>query len=107
MFTLTTSLFPYSTLFLSVIGPLAFANGMGHVDDDAHVGRRLDGVDHLDEGIGVGQGRRLFRRDDQDHAGLKRHLTDRPLDAGPQRSEERRVGKEGVSTCRSRWARYH
>src|SRR3546814_11707798 len=23
------------------------------------------------------------------------------------RSEERRVGKEGVSTCSSRWARYH
>src|SRR3546814_13912180 len=33
--------------------------------------------------------------------------------AGPQlavphqRSEERRVGKECVSTCRSRWSRYH
>src|SRR3546814_6996187 len=25
----------------------------------------------------------------------------------PQRSEERRVGKECVSTCRSRWAPYH
>src|SRR3546814_15672860 len=25
----------------------------------------------------------------------------------PKRSEERRVGKEGVSTCRSRWAPYH
>src|SRR3546814_13574269 len=25
----------------------------------------------------------------------------------PRRSEERRVGKECVSTCRSRWARYH
>src|SRR3546814_20169248 len=24
-----------------------------------------------------------------------------------QRSEERRVGKEGVSTCRSRWSLYH
>src|SRR3546814_19050995 len=23
------------------------------------------------------------------------------------RSEERRVGKEGVSTCRSRWCQYH
>src|SRR3546814_20057288 len=23
------------------------------------------------------------------------------------RSEERRVGQEGVSTCRSRWAQYH
>src|SRR3546814_12067910 len=25
----------------------------------------------------------------------------------PVRSEERRVGKECVSTCRSRWSRYH
>src|SRR3546814_12352075 len=24
-----------------------------------------------------------------------------------RRSEERRVGKEGVSTCRSRWSTYH
>src|SRR3546814_5245703 len=36
-----------------------------------------------------------------------------PLVAGPrphkslQRSEERRVGKECVSTCRSRWSPYH
>src|SRR3546814_2386192 len=29
-----------------------------------------------------------------------------PLFAGP-RSEERRVGKECVSTCRSRWSPYH
>src|SRR3546814_15110692 len=25
----------------------------------------------------------------------------------PERSEERRVGKEGVSTCRYGWSRYH
>src|SRR3546814_13745086 len=25
----------------------------------------------------------------------------------PRRSEERRVGKEGVSTCRSRWSQVH
>src|SRR3546814_3613245 len=29
------------------------------------------------------------------------------LDFGHQRSEERRVGKECVSTCRSRWSPYH
>src|SRR3546814_6071028 len=28
-------------------------------------------------------------------------------EAWPRRSEERRVGKECVSTCRSRWSRYH
>src|SRR3546814_4720803 len=30
-----------------------------------------------------------------------------PALAGPIRSEERRVGKECVSTCRSRWSPYH
>src|SRR3546814_4059276 len=29
------------------------------------------------------------------------------LKAGSSRSEERRVGKECVSTCRSRWSPYH
>src|SRR3546814_16709956 len=29
------------------------------------------------------------------------------LDEGADRSEERRVGKECVSTCRSRWSPYH
>src|SRR3546814_15529876 len=28
-------------------------------------------------------------------------------DTGPERSEERRVGKECVSKCRSRWSPYH
>src|SRR3546814_3966137 len=28
-------------------------------------------------------------------------------DGEPERSEERRVGKECVSTCRSRWSPYH
>src|SRR3546814_12206609 len=30
-----------------------------------------------------------------------------PYDNGREKSETRRVGKEGVSTCRSRWAPYH
>src|SRR3546814_3741341 len=29
------------------------------------------------------------------------------IGAAPRRSEERRVGKECVSTCRSRWSPYH
>src|SRR3546814_5896703 len=36
------------------------------------------------------------------------HPQPRRCDQGPQgRSEERRVGKECVSTCRSRWSPYH
>src|SRR3546814_19696703 len=41
--------------------------------------------------------------------GMDRALAeDQPADrARPERSEERRVGKECVSKCRSRWSPYH
>src|SRR3546814_11041432 len=45
---------------------------------------------------------------DLDHRGVGGHLAD--LDRalfGGQRSEERRVGKECVRTCRSRWSPYY
>src|SRR3546814_4933822 len=35
------------------------------------------------------------------------HLLVEAIIAGEMRSEERRVGKECVSTCRSRWSPYH
>src|SRR3546814_4203150 len=43
---------------------------------------------------------------------IARHLFQRPVDLAGRRSfvdrsEERRVGKECVSTCRSRWSPYH
>src|SRR3546814_14996945 len=39
---------------------------------------------------------------------LPGHLADTPaVKPGSRRSEERRVGKECVSTCRSRWSPYH
>src|SRR3546814_20817518 len=34
-------------------------------------------------------------------------LRNAPLPLSTKRSEERRVGKECVSTCRSRWSPYH
>src|SRR3546814_17304150 len=54
----------------------------------------------------------LGRRDDAQVHRLGRRGADRlhlaPLDHAPQlRSEERRVGKEWVSTCRSRWSPEH
>src|SRR3546814_5449241 len=42
----------------------------------------------------------VFINPDPDAQPLKEFL-------GDIRSEERRVGKEGVSTCRSRWLPYH
>src|SRR3546814_16402191 len=58
---------------------------------------------HLDDVLRLGQAdQRAFghRVDDDD-----RHTAFARLD--PVRSEERRVGKEGVSTCRSRWSPYN
>src|SRR3546814_15372317 len=43
--------------------------------------------------------------DSQARGGKRRRL--RPEYNGALRSEERRVGKECVSTCRSRWSPYH
>src|SRR3546814_7549569 len=52
--------------------------------------------------------RGCFEKDD-DQAGRKRDVWARRRDDETERdrSEERRVGKEGVSTCRSRWSPYN
>src|SRR3546814_12535557 len=54
------------------------------------------------------------RREGHDHGFLDlleeidgRHLAKEAQRQRVGRSEERRVGKEGVSTCRSRWSPYH
>src|SRR3546814_17772667 len=46
-----------------------------------------------------------FVGDEVAHRGLRVRSERKPLLNG--RSEERRVGKECVSTCRSRWSPYH
>src|SRR3546814_12889089 len=38
---------------------------------------------------------------------VEAHVEHGAPNAAPVRSEERRVGKECVSTCRSRWSPYH
>src|SRR3546814_14986259 len=71
------------------------ARGMGLGDDVARFGRpargimRLCGVDMAKEAVRHTVHLRVRRARRQD------------------RSEERRVGKECVSTCRSRWSPYH
>src|SRR3546814_20958221 len=62
----------------------------------------------------VGGERRLAhaRTPREDHQVRIMHAADLGVDAGDtggdaRRSEERRVGKECVSTCRSRWSPYH
>src|SRR3546814_12758446 len=51
------------------------------------------------------QGHSFRERSARKRANRARHC--RPCPRCGQRSEERRVGKEGVSTCRSRWSPCH
>src|SRR3546814_15130149 len=48
-----------------------------------------------------------WRNDAQDFEVLRQFSIVAPAVSGEPRSEERRVGKECVSTCRSRWWPYH
>src|SRR3546814_11489420 len=52
---------------------------------------------------------RLFLKNSLCHAGRGRgrQAVDADIVPAPFRSDERRVGKECVSTCRSRWSPYH
>src|SRR3546814_19946182 len=98
--TLTDTLFPYTTLFRS----LAVVNS----NQDRALGSGLsDGSPlHVARKNHVGLG--------ADHLELV-DVAERPIIIAPRfqlleatwRSGERRVGKECVSTCRSRWSPYH
>src|SRR3546814_13608583 len=113
--TLTATLFPYPTLFRS--DPAA-------ADPDDH-GRRLQADEDrrlppVDERTPCGSGcSREQARDPRDQAGdtslspttpatiiamHARRAGDAPSENSTMRSEERRVGKECVRTCRSRWS---
>src|SRR3546814_15111491 len=98
--TRTDTLFPYTTLFRSqfrhiaiVLGRSSDRVGGGLAVGDQQFGRRCEAlvVERISECPADGcQGHGAGNAD-----GLAR------------RSEERRVGKECVSTCRSRWSPYH
>src|SRR3546814_14820540 len=94
--TRTDTLFPYTTLFRSARSGEV---GLGVAD----VGQRLLERRRVDDLLALevlgGEGR------DRDRHVLK--ALRRPLRGDDDRSEERRVGKECVSTCRSRWSPYH
>src|SRR3546814_12613716 len=110
--TRTDTLFPYTTLFRSSLG-----SARREVVGEADGGEGEDGCRQQGDAT----------RDADEHEGVRRSEGDRPhprLQAlsfvtahghcapgtharyEPGRSEERRVGKECVSTCRSRWSPY-
>src|SRR3546814_18043455 len=104
--TRTDTLFPYTTLFRSHVGDMEQAGDAAQVDKGAVIGDVLHrAFDDLAFFEVLDQARTLFgARFFQDCAA--RH-DDVAAAAVHLRSEERRVGKECVSTCRSRWSPYH
>src|SRR3546814_18225959 len=72
----------------------------GHVDPGVHRRTAVEGIVADAEVAGERIAAHRLQRGNGKHALFKR------VDLGP-RSEERRVGKECVSTCKSRWSPYH
>src|SRR3546814_18999826 len=89
--TRTDTLFPYTTLFRShaPLSPRRGSNGVRqHAERPQRQGRVHDSMTD-------------FRTVELSDPGID------PTGLRFMRSEERRVGKECVSTCRSRWSPYH
>src|SRR3546814_11147691 len=105
--TRTDTLFPYTTLFRSadpvfdltrpLKGPFA-ARDVGAAD-------AADAAIQLAKLAGLLPA--LFIREAVKDDRQAPHVTPGDVASSVARSEERRVGNERVSTCRSRWAPYH
>src|SRR3546814_16190527 len=77
--------------------------------DEAALLAALPGAAEIVEAVALGEPLDAGLRS-PDIGGTKRTIlvrTEDGLDGPAVRSEERRVGKECVSTCRSRWSPYH
>src|SRR3546814_19101800 len=111
--TRTDTLFPYTTLFRSAVDPVADKRALAEKLGATHVVDALSataadevieithgGVDHAIEAVGRPQSAATAVKV------LRRGGTATILGMMP-RSEERRVGKECVSTCRSGWSPDH
>src|SRR3546814_12987323 len=105
--TRTDTLLPYTTLFRSLIlsqhgsGGKNIGKAHCHARNTMIAGRSLPGT-RLPK-----PPRRSPKNGNGRIAQLVEQLTLNQRVLGSSRSEERRVGKECVSTCRSRWSPYH
>src|SRR3546814_10161622 len=81
------------------------SSDLGARDLHAEGGQRV--LDGGGDGRGYGNRAALARTLDAERVERRRRLEMRLVDPRHLRSEERRVGKEGVRTCRSRWAPYN
>src|SRR3546814_12764880 len=92
--TRTDTLFPYTTLFRSTT-TLGTIQGVGS--------RVVNAVD-----VTSTESATNITAQEIERMPVERNVSSVALLApGVARSEERRVGKESVSTCRSRWSPYH
>src|SRR3546814_17648716 len=92
--TRTDTLFPYTTLFRSHHGRY----GQEEADAHRHAGHGNRGLPRAPDDV--------LASDIQDQKRPADHSPSTGLTRSPSRSEERRVGKECVSTGRSRWSPY-
>src|SRR3546814_17148757 len=105
--TRTDTLFPYTTLFRSARSSAALPHGLRR--------RRLQPENEGAEQVGIRTGGSEGNADAASTFYDARSDLEQPQAQGGKlracqssgRSEERRVGKECVSTCRSRWSPYH
>src|SRR3546814_18254246 len=107
--TRTDTLFPYTTLFRSLAGTVVEHRLQAQPGDAGIVAQHLvdDVVPHRNDLAGLDPGLQLVLHDLLRAQGVAAmHEVDLARDVG-QGSEERRVGKACVSTCRSRWAPYN
>src|SRR3546814_14406530 len=112
--TRTDTLFPYTTLFRS-LQILDDRHGLVVQEADAPVDITGDGArvlrkllhfagDDPETASRLARAGRLDGRVERQIIGLPGQRVDGAGQGADQRSEERRVGKEWVSTCSSRWA---
>src|SRR3546814_20982154 len=100
--TLTATLLPYTTLFRS--RQRSSRCKRTHLTGESHVAEGQQDRTELERRLRrrePGQPPLHLLRAEGRHRGLQRRCRGLP------RSEERRVGKACVSTCRSRWSPYH
>src|SRR3546814_19472292 len=99
--TRTDTLFPYSTLFRSDNIARTLPPDLGDAARRLQSGRRA-----IEDRMTLLASRRTFGIETTLTGNSELALMRAAGEAG-YRSEERRVGKECVSTCRSRWSPYH
>src|SRR3546814_12215599 len=89
--TRTDTLFPYTTLFRSLAETL-IGKKSGKFDASDYQNHYVDAIKRVIAKKAKAKGKRVLEDVEE---------------PGPVRSEERSVGKECVSTCRSRWSPHH